>query len=55
MKITDGEKTMTLEELANKLCSSYTAEECYEKCPASDFCYRGHKGMTDWLKKCINE
>lgn len=52
MIIKDGEKTMQLEELARKICNSYTAEAC-DKCPALDYCYDGHNGMADWLQEVI--
>jgi hypothetical protein len=48
MTITDGEKTMTLEELAKKICDSFT--EC-DKCPAEKHCTYLHNGMCDWLRK----
>ena len=55
MKITDGEKTMTLEELAQKLChkiSGADARGCYDgSCPAAEYCRHKHNGMVDLLRK----
>lgn len=51
MIITDGEKVMTLQELAAAICNSYNAEECDNKCPAALYCRSGHNGMLDWLRK----
>lgn len=52
MIITDGEKTMTLEELAGKICSSF--EECEEgKCPGFNECRVKQNGILVWLKKVL--
>lgn len=57
MKIKDGEKTMTLEELAATICNSISNEKddcagCYDgSCPADAYCRHGHNGMLDWLRK----
>lgn len=57
MTITDGEKTMTLEELARKMCRSMFAaneETCWDgSCPAADYCTKNHNGMIDWLRDVI--
>lgn len=51
MTITDGEKTMTLEELAQKICDSYA--ECVEgECPAFACCFKGG-GMIKWLREVV--
>ena len=54
MIITDGEKVMTLQELATRICNSFDeADDCWDKCPASAYCRHGHNGMIDWLRKVI--
>lgn len=59
MNITDGEKSMTLEELARKICKSLVdddAECCYNgKCPAAEHCRHGHNGMIDWLREKVGK
>lgn len=50
--LNDGQ-AITLEELAKKLCSSFTADECVDKCPAAEYCRHGHNGMLDWLRKVL--
>jgi hypothetical protein len=55
MTITDGEKTMTLEQLANMICNSYTAEECEWECPAREYCSTKHNGMADWLREVVSK
>ena len=60
VKIADGEKSMTLEELARKLCNSLTNDDSYDACydgtcPAAAYCRHGHNGMIDWLRKVVNE
>lgn len=54
MIITDGEKTMTLEELAEKICES---RDCGwdESCPFADNCWRGHNGLVEHLRGLLNE
>ena len=42
----------SLEELAPKICNSFTAEEC-DKCPAELYCRPGHNGMLEWLRKVV--
>lgn len=58
MIVTDGEKVMTLEELALKICreiSGEDAEGCYYgKCPAEEYCRYGHNGMIDLLRKVVS-
>ena len=54
MIITDGEKTMTLTELAVRICNSYTYEDC-GTCPATNYCRAGHNGMMDWLHKVLQD
>lgn len=55
MIITDGEKTMTLEELAKKICDHFDQEDCYDGgCPAAAYCRHAHNGMIDWLRKVVN-
>ena len=50
MIITDGEKILTLEELAQKICRYY--EGCAEDgCPAAGLCGYKHNGMIEWLRK----
>lgn len=52
MKITDGEKTMTLEELAQKICDSHG--ECTEgECVGFDYCSKNKNGVLVWLQKVI--
>lgn len=51
MIVTDGEKVMTLEELAGRICDSI---EFCEACPAYDYCYNGHNGMIDLLRKVVS-
>ena len=54
MTITDGDKTMTLEELAEKFCKHY---ECCEDdgCPAAGLCGYKHNGMVALLRKVVEE
>lgn len=54
MIITDGEKTMTLRELAVRICNSFDDKDC-DQCPANEHCHNGHNGMLDWLKQIVNE
>lgn len=51
MIVTDGEKVMTLEELATRICNSM--ESC-DDCPAYDDCGVVHNGMIDWLRKVVS-
>lgn len=59
MIITDGEKVMTLQELAARICNSISSEKddcagCYDgSCPAAAYCRHGHNGMIDWLRKVL--
>ena len=54
MVIKDGEKVITLEELAEKLCASY--EECdADGCPAASCCRHGHNGMLAWLREVLDD
>jgi hypothetical protein len=57
MKITDGDKVLPLEKLAEHLCYGLTVEDneaCYNgECPAADYCRHGHNGMIDWLRKVL--
>ena len=59
MKITDGEKTMTLEELAMAICHNISGAEasgCFDgSCPAEEYCRHGHNGMIDWLRQAVGE
>ena len=43
----------TLEAIATRICNSYDADDCDAKCPASDYCRKGHNGMIDWLRKVM--
>ena len=52
--IADGKKTLTLEELARKICDSYTTLDCDSVCPARNYCRAGHNGMMDWLRKVVS-
>lgn len=52
MTITDGEKTMTLEELADKICKSYA--DCPEECPGFAYCRFKRNGTLVWLQKVVN-
>lgn len=58
MIVTDGEKVMTLEELAKKMCRDLTAtndEACWDgTCPAEAYCRHEHNGMIDWLRKVVS-
>lgn len=51
MNIADGDKTITLEQLAAAICNSYA--ECTEACPAFGKCYRGHTGTIYWLRDIL--
>lgn len=53
MKIECGEKVLTLEELAAKICASY--DECTEACPAFDCCRHGHTGTITWLQRVVDD
>lgn len=59
MIVTDGEKVMTLQELAQRLCHSISNEDigcesCYDgSCPAAGHCRHGHNGMIDWLREVL--
>lgn len=59
MTITNGEKTMTLEELAQKICNSLFEDNdiaCWDgSCPAANHCRYGHNGMIDWLKERLEQ
>lgn len=54
MIVTDGEKFMTLQELAKRICDSYDMDDC-DECPASKHCRAGHNGMLDWLRKVLRD
>ena len=58
MNIIDKEKTMTLEELAGKICRSIRAaddEACWNgRCPAADYCRKSLNGKTYWLQELID-
>lgn len=56
MIITDGEKIMTLQELALRICNSYDDNDngC-DACPAVAHCHNGHNGMMEWLRKVIGD
>ena len=48
-------KNVNLEQMANFLCDmidNNSPSGC-ATCPASEFCYTGHKGFIDWLKQEI--
>ena len=45
----DWLQSMKLEEMANFICSLFTADACY-RCPGSDYCQANHEGTIDWLK-----
>ena len=51
MIVTDGEKYMTLEELAARICDSI--ERCGD-CPVGDSCCKGHNGWEEWLRKVVS-
>ena len=55
MIVTDGEKVMTLQELARKMCHDLIErndEACWDgSCPAQDYCALKNNGMVRWLKK----
>jgi hypothetical protein len=52
MIVKDGDRFITLEELAKLLCGKL---DCFEDgCPAAAHCRHGHNGMIDWLRKLIN-
>lgn len=57
--IVNGEKTITLEELAQKLCQHVSGAEaagCYDgSCPAAEYCRHKHNGMIELLRKVVNE
>lgn len=61
MIITDGEKTMTLVELACRICNSIASTDddcagCHDgSCPAIQYCRHGHNGMIDWLRKVLQD
>ena len=45
-------KLYTLEEIAHTICNSYDEKGC-DVCPATQYCYRGHTGTLEWLRKVI--
>lgn len=52
----DGIKTADRIELAHFLCELVSqSSHCCGTCPAREYCYNGHTGMTDWLEQEINE
>lgn len=54
MIITDGEKYMTLQELALRICNSYDdIDNGCKVCPAAEHCTTDHNGMMDWLREVI--
>lgn len=59
MIVTDGEKVMTLQELAEKLCAHISGADaggCYDgSCPAEKYCRHKHNGMVDLLRKVVAE
>lgn len=55
MIVTDGEKFITLQELATRICNSYDMDDCDSKCPATEHCRAGHNGMLDWLRKVLRD
>lgn len=59
MTITDGEKTMTLEELAKKICCQIFDDndgECWDgSCPAAAYCRHERNGMIVYMRKVVNE
>lgn len=61
MIVTDGEKVMTLQELATRICNSIAEKDddctgCYDgSCPATKYCRHGHNGMIDWLRKVLGD
>lgn len=53
MTITDGDKTMTLQELATKICDSHA--ECVEgECVGFPYCSNGQNGALVYLRKVID-
>lgn len=52
LKIQDGEQTMTLEDLATKICADF--EDCAEDCPGFQFCGPHKNGVLEWLRKVVN-
>ena len=56
MIISDNGSTITLAELAFRICNSFECGSCYNgKCPASKFCKSGHNGMLDWLREVLKD
>ena len=51
----DRIRAMSDRELSKYLCSLMTADNCWTTCPASQFCYKGHTGMQEWLKLPVKE
>ena len=50
--ISDGDRTLTLEELAKKICESY--EVCKEgECPGFPYCRHDRKGILVWLRQVV--
>lgn len=56
MIVTDNGKTMTLAELAARLCHSFECDRYNDGgCPAASYCSVGHNGMLDWLRKVLQD
>lgn len=51
MIVKDGDKIVTLQELATLLCRKF---DCWENCPAAECCRYEHNGMIGWLRKLID-
>ena len=46
---------MNQEELGKFLCSLMNSDNCYNNCPARDYCYHGHNGMEEYLSSSVKE
>lgn len=43
-------KTMSRYDLAHFLCDLMSADDCDNRCPASNYCSKGYNGMITWLE-----
>lgn len=48
-------RTMTDADLGFFLCSLMNADDCYNRCPAREYCRSGHNGMGEYLRRPAKE
>lgn len=48
-------QAMSPKELGKFLCSLMSADECYDRCPAREYCRPGHNGMEKYLSRPAKE